>query len=51
MERRVDRVAYELESIVTQVFTEDLSEESEITKERQINEPVSPRPAAFAAGE
>ncbi|MGE0651884.1 MAG: MotA/TolQ/ExbB proton channel family protein [Alphaproteobacteria bacterium] len=51
MERRVDRIAYELESLVTQVFTEDLSEESEVTKERQIHEPVSSRPAAFAAGE
>jgi biopolymer transport protein ExbB len=51
LERRVDRVAYELESIVTQVFTEDLSEDTETPKERQINESVSPRQAVFAAGE
>ena len=47
MERIVDRLAHEMESVVTQVFTEDLSAASE----SEHHEPPRLRPAAALAGE
>jgi len=49
LERRVDRVAHELDSLVTRVFTEDLSEESETEKDKRRDEPARLRPAAVAS--
>lgn len=52
LERRVDRVARDLDSLVTQVFTEDLSEESDehFTEEKTSDEPARLRPAAVSSG-
>lgn len=52
LERRVDRVARDLDSLVTQVFTEDLSEESEeqTTEKKSSDEPARLRPAAVSSG-
>ena len=48
LERKVDRLAHEMDNIVTQVFTEDLSDQSE---EGLINEPAGYHPATAAAGQ
>lgn len=50
-ERRVDRVAHDLDSIVTQIFTEDLSEDSGSRKDETNDGSARLRPAAVAAGE
>ena len=55
LERRVDRVAFELDNIVTQVFTEDLSEEPGIRveprKEARTHAAASIRTAVATTGE
>lgn len=52
LEGRVDRVAHDLDNVVTQVFTEDLSESSEVHDQTFV-EPADHRrhAAAIAAGE
>lgn len=50
LERKVDRLAHEMDSVVTRVFTEDLSDLSDVTdEERHGVERLSP--AAATAGE
>ncbi|MEM7120379.1 MAG: MotA/TolQ/ExbB proton channel family protein [Pseudomonadota bacterium] len=51
LERRVDRVAFDLDSIVTRVFTEDLSEVSEARTHGEQSGPERIGSAAFAAGD
>lgn len=51
LERRVDRVAFDLDSIVTRVFTEDLSEVSEARTHGEHSGPERIGAAAFAAGD
>src|SRR5690606_18473650 len=46
--RRVDCLAHEMDSLVTQVFTEDLS--YVLRAEENSHGPAEPRPAALAAG-
>ena len=45
LERRVDRLAHEMESIVTRLFTEDLSEDAEYPEEAEIHAPARLRAA------
>ncbi|RMD60629.1 MAG: MotA/TolQ/ExbB proton channel family protein [Alphaproteobacteria bacterium] len=47
LDRKVDRLAHEMDNVVTQVFTEDLSGK---TDEEESHEPTRLRPAAAAAG-
>lgn len=49
LERRVDRLAHDMDNLVTQVFTEDLS--AELTSEEETHAPARLRPAAVSAGE
>lgn len=51
LERRVDRVAFDLDSIVTRVFTEDLSEVADAQIHGEHNGPERIGAAAFAAGD
>ncbi len=51
LERRVDRVAFDLDSIVTRVFTEDLSEFADTQAHGEHRVPGRIRAAAFAAGD
>lgn len=51
LERRVDRLAHEMNSVVTQVFTVDLSEQAERREDAEGYAPSRFRPAAAAAGE
>ncbi|MGF1609919.1 MAG: MotA/TolQ/ExbB proton channel family protein, partial [Kiloniellales bacterium] len=52
MERVVDRLAHEMENVVTQVFTEDLSMASEESERHEPpHESPGLRPAAALAGE
>lgn len=48
LERRVDRLAHEIDNTVTRIFTEDLSADPE---DAENHEPTRLRPAAAAAGE
>ena len=50
LERRVDRLAHEMDSIVTQIFTVDLSREAASTAPHLAHDTARFRPAA-AAGE
>jgi biopolymer transport protein ExbB len=49
LERRVDRVAHEMDSVVTRIFTEDLSSDSVTTSSEHSHAPARIRSAA--AGE
>ena len=49
LERRVDRLAHDMDNLVTQVFTEDLS--AEPTPEEETHAPARLRPAAVSTGE
>jgi len=50
LERRVDRLAHEMDSLVTRVFTEDLSEPAGEEQEPERHEPTGIRAAHAAAG-
>ncbi|WP_349369055.1 MotA/TolQ/ExbB proton channel family protein [Salinarimonas sp.] len=50
LERKVDRLALEMDSVVTRVFTHDLSEDADPADEDAIHEPARFR-SAVAAGE
>jgi len=51
LERRVDRLAHEMDSVVTRVFTEDLSVARDDREDEELDEPARFRPAAAAAGD
>jgi len=50
LERKVDRLAHEMDSVVTRVFTEDLSDDTDRAEEDERHEPARFH-AAAAAGE
>ncbi len=51
LERTVDRLAHDMDSVVTRVFTVDLSAEADRAEEDECHEPVRFRADAAAAGE
>jgi len=49
LERRIDRLAHDMDNLVTQVFTEDLS--TDFASEEETHAPAHLRPATVSAGE